>query len=170
MDEYGLSMLAVRVNSDDNLVGCTTRWNLSDDRDQNVMNAKQINEVIGMDFYKVFKPVSTWEEKVEDAMQRLANGEDPYKIFDKVRAREELTPVRLHGRWNYIEQNGELLSPGQWFDDVTNFTEEGFAKVELNYIDINGNITKETPQVTESLIRNVVRESVMNYINMDMIQ
>ena len=43
LDEYGLSMIAVRVNEKGYLIGCTTRWNLSDGIDQHAMNAKQIS-------------------------------------------------------------------------------------------------------------------------------
>ena len=45
--------------------------------------------------------------------------------------------------WNFIDENGKVLSPSVWFDLVYSFV-NGFAKVflqsKLNYIDKNGNL------------------------------
>ena len=52
-------------------------------------------------------------------------------------------PVKLNGKWNFIDTQGKLVSPNQWFDDVGDFY-DGYAKVELNgkwnFIDTQGNI------------------------------
>ena len=53
---------------------------------------------------------------------------DFYEGFGKVRLDGK---VRLYDKFNYIDTNGELLSPNQWFDKIRDF-EEGFAEVELN--------------------------------------
>ena len=39
--------------------------------------------------------------------------------------------VRFNDKWNFIDIQGKLVSPNQWFDDVSIFT-NGYAKVELN--------------------------------------
>ena len=44
--------------------------------------------------------------------------------------REGFARVRLNGKWNFINHEGQLLSQ-QWFDSVGTFN-EGFATVELN--------------------------------------
>lgn len=132
LDEYGLSMFAVRVDEDGNLLGCTTRWNLSDNRDQNAMSVKQISEVIGMDFYSVFKPNTVWEDVAGTAMQRLANGEEPGDVFEDYDYDDNgYVWVYLGGRDNIVKPNDELLSPNHWFDSCGKLR-EGFAKVFLN--------------------------------------
>ena len=53
--------------------------------------------------------------------------------------------VRLNGKWNLIDVNGNFLSK-QWFDYISYF-ENGLAKVKLNhkwnFIDVNGNFLSE---------------------------
>ena len=51
--------------------------------------------------------------------------------------------VKLNDKWNYIDTQGKLVSPNQWFDDVGNFY-NGYAKVRLNnkynFIDTKGKL------------------------------
>ena len=51
--------------------------------------------------------------------------------------------VGLNNKWSYIDTQGKLLSPNQWFDDAGIFY-DGYAKVKLNgkqyRIDTKGNI------------------------------
>lgn len=252
LDEYGLSMIAVCVNEHGGLNACTCRWNHDNGGNDNIMTTKEISEVIGMNFYKVFKPNNTWNELVETALDYFVNGYDLDYAFDEyyvcenglmwvnLKGKENwvkqngglLSPnqwfdvcndfrdgfagVELNGKWNLINMNGELVlkkpnsmwfdgcnafingfsivrkyrkfnymnqngdllhgelhSPDKWFDDCEYFKKDGFARVKLNnewyYIDKNGNLTEEKPQVTESYLRTIIRESIMNYINMDMI-
>ena len=253
LDEYGLSMIAVCVNENGGLNTCTCRWNHDNGGNDNIMTTKEISEVIGMRFYDAFKPNTMWKDMVDDAIQRLANGEDPEDVFDECYDYDNgLMWVSLNEKENVIKPNGELVSPNQWFDEFCEFR-EGFASVKLNnrwniinqngelvwkkpnsmwfdychnfingfsivrkdfksnymnqkgeilyrpnepdewfksceyfnkygfgmvtwddngwiYIDKYGNVTIEKPRVTESYLRNVIRESIMNYINMDMIK
>ena len=37
----------------------------------------------------------------------------------------------MGSKWNLFKQNGELLSPNQWFDNIGEFN-RGIARVELN--------------------------------------
>ena len=132
LDEYGLSMISVIVNENGSLAFCTSRWNHENDGNDNIMDTKQISQVIGMNFYEVFKPNNKWKEMVENAMQRLRNGEDPYDVFDECDDfYNGFAVVCLNEKWNWLTEDGSLLSPDQWFDDCGDF-ENGFARVRLN--------------------------------------
>ena len=37
--------------------------------------------------------------------------------------------IELDGKYNFVKPNGELLSPKQWFDFISGFTEDGVALV-----------------------------------------
>lgn len=55
-DEYGLSMIAVSVTPDGRLANCINRWN--EDRIGNPnLTVQEINQMVGHDFYEVFKPI-----------------------------------------------------------------------------------------------------------------
>ena len=131
LDEYGLSMIAVSVNENGMLNTCTCRWNHDNGGDDSIMNAKEVSQVIGMNFFEVFKPNNKWKDLLTSVMQRLANGEDPRTIFDYVGDFcEGFAVVKINNKWNCINQEGRILSD-QWFDYVGDFC-EGFAKVNLN--------------------------------------
>ena len=143
LDEYGLSMIAVSVNENGMLNTCTCRWNHDNGGDDSVMNAKELSQVIGMNFFKVFKPNNKWKSVLSDAIQRLKNGESPDSVFDnRYNFHEGFAIVELNGRYNFIDKQDNILS-SQWFDWCTDF-HEGFAIVELNgrynFIDKQDNI------------------------------
>ena len=133
LDNYGLSMIAVSVDENGRLNTCTCRWNHDNGGNDSIMNPKQISEVIGMNFYQTFKPNNKWKDSLDNCIRRLANGEDPYVVFDNVRNfNEGFAKVKLNGKCNFINTRGELLWKGnQWFDSCDDFS-EGFAAVELN--------------------------------------
>lgn len=55
-DDYGVSMLAISVTPDGQLANCTNRWN--EDRIGNPnLTVQEINQMVGHDFYEVFKPI-----------------------------------------------------------------------------------------------------------------
>lgn len=87
----------------------------------------------------------TFEEYLTIAIQRLSDGESPYDIFDYVGSfREGFALVVLRGKYNFINQKGDILSPNQWFDNAYSF-HEGFARVYLhgkgyNFINQKGDI------------------------------
>ena len=87
----------------------------------------------------------TFEECLPIAIQRLSDGENPKDIFDWVDDfREGLAKVVLKEKWNFINQNSELINPNRWYNWIGNFY-EGFAKVKLkdrdwNFINQNGEI------------------------------
>lgn len=59
-DEYGESMMAVAVDENGQLLNCTSRWNGSGD----FFTAKQLSELLGVNFYETFLPRS-FEETVK---------------------------------------------------------------------------------------------------------
>ena len=132
LDNYGLSMLAVCVDENGTLSTCTCRWNHDHGGNDSIMNAKQISEVIGRNFYVVFKPNNKWGNVLAEAERKLANGERPEDVFDKCYAFEEgFARVVLTSKWNFINAKGEYLSE-QWFDYCDGF-HDGFTRVILNY-------------------------------------
>lgn len=107
------------------------------------MNPKQISEVIGMNFYQTFKPNNKWKELLDNCIRRLANGEDPYDVFDDIDDfNDGFAAVQLFGKFNFINTHGELLC-NEWFDYCDDFS-EGFAAVELfgkwNFINTRGEL------------------------------
>ena len=143
LDNYGLSMIAVSVDENGRLNTCTCRWNHDNGGNDSIMNPKQISEVIGMNFYQTFKPNNKWKELVDNCMRRLANGEDPYDVFDYVWSfNEGFAVVRLNDKFNFINTRGELLC-NQWFDMCGDFS-DGFARVVLsrkyNFINARGEL------------------------------
>ena len=131
LDEYGLSMLSIIINERGELAYCTTRWNHDNGGSDSSMSAKEISQVVGVNFYDVFKPNNKWKELVQTAQQHLANGENLRDVFDKVwNFHEGFGKVELSGKYNFINQEGQLISD-QWYDYAYDF-HEGFAAVVLN--------------------------------------
>lgn len=58
LDEYGLSMVAVCINSDGSLNSCTTRWNHMMGNDGNALDTEGISRLVGRNFYVTFSPRS----------------------------------------------------------------------------------------------------------------
>lgn len=55
LDNYGLSMITVSVRKNGRFATCTTRWNESSNGSR-ILTPQQISQLLGMDFYSVFKP------------------------------------------------------------------------------------------------------------------
>lgn len=68
LDEYGLSMIAVSVNADGSPNTITCRWNHDNGANDNVMTPKELSELIGQNFYKVFQSYGK-----EEIQERLKN-------------------------------------------------------------------------------------------------
>ena len=141
LDEYGLSMLSIIVNEEGELAYCTTRWNHTNGGNDRSMDAVEISKVVNVNFYEVFKPNTKWKDMLDNAKQRLANGEPIEEIFDYADDFiEGYARVRLNKRWNLINKNDEFLSD-KWFDGVYDFI-EGYRRVNLNgkfnFINKNG--------------------------------
>jgi hypothetical protein len=131
LDDYGLSMLSVIVNENDELAYCTCRWNHDNGGNDSVMDAVEISKVVNVNFYEVFKPNTKWKDMINNAKSRLANGESIENVFDSVSDFEDgCAIVSLNKKYNLINKNGEFLAD-KWFDYIDDF-EDGCARVELN--------------------------------------
>ena len=141
LDSYGLSMLSVIVNESGELAYCTTRWNHENGGSDSAMSAKEISQVVGVNFYEVFKPNNKWQSIVDDAIARLQNGETPYDVFDYITSFSNgFAEIQLQDKWNFMNENEEIIS-NQWFDTTYSFS-EGFARViidgKYNFINEEG--------------------------------
>lgn len=56
LDDYGLSMIAICVDPKGNLKTCTCRWNHDHGGNDNIMDAQQISELLGVNFFERFDP------------------------------------------------------------------------------------------------------------------
>lgn len=100
LDEYGLSMIAVCVDGDGDLKTCTCRWNHDKGGNDKIMNEEQISNVIGVNFYQVFKPSNVLKEKIE-ALKGMT--EIPNKYFYNSKIKEIIIPnnITLIGVWAF---------------------------------------------------------------------
>ena len=55
-DDYGVSMLAISVDSNGQLANCTNRWNVDRIGNPN-LTVQEISQIVGRDFYETFKPI-----------------------------------------------------------------------------------------------------------------
>lgn len=92
LDEYGLSMIAVCVDSDGDLKTCTCRWNHDKGGNDNIMDEEQISNVIGVNFYQVFKPSNGLKEKIE-ALKDMT--EIPSDYFYNSKIKEIIIPNNI---------------------------------------------------------------------------
>jgi hypothetical protein len=144
LDEYGLSMIAVSVNENGVLHTCTCRWNHDNGGNDAIMTAKEISQVIGMNFFNVFKPNNVWRERLSKAIFRLYAGDPISKAFDAYSDfYEGWAVVELNRKCNFINTNNKILTPNQWYDDCDDF-KDGFGRVMLNnkfnFINKNGKL------------------------------
>ena len=69
LDEYGLSMIAVSVNSNGSCNTITCRWNHDNNGNDQIMTTKQLSRVIGRNFYETFKPLT--KQEIEENKERV---------------------------------------------------------------------------------------------------
>ena len=84
----------------------------------------------------------SFEEKIDEYSETHDRS-----LFDHVgNFSEGYARVKLNGKWNFIDKDGNLLWKGdEWFDYVGLFLSEGYAEVKLdekgwNLIDKDGNL------------------------------
>ena len=131
LDEYGLSMLSIIVNEEGELSYCTCRWNHDYGGNDSLMDAVEISKVVNVNFYETFKPNTKWKDMVDSVKQRLANGEEPEKIFNVVgKFKDGYAAVELNGKMNFINTDYEFISD-KWFEYVYDF-QSGYAEVKIN--------------------------------------
>ena len=149
LDEYGLSMLSIIVDETGGLAYCTTRWNHENGGNDSAMNAKEVSQVVGVNFYQVFKPNTKWQEITANINQQLMSDIPLENIFDRVSKlcrNDEFIPVAFEGRRNYVTRDRKLLCK-KWFDDVKQF-HNGVGMVSqggrANFVDTNGELISQT--------------------------
>ena len=149
LDEYGLSMLSIIVDEVGGLAYCTTRWNHENGGGDSSMNAKEISQVVGVNFYQVFKPNTKWLEITANLKQELMSDKPLEEIFDNVSKfgrNDEFVPVTISERWNYVTKDREILCK-KWFDAVHRFDNYGLGMVKLsdrfNFVNTNGELISQ---------------------------
>ena len=137
LDEYGLSMIAVSVTMEGEPNSITCRWNHDNGGSDSVMDDEQLSDLLGVNFYNVFKPYTRDElhEKgfilFDEVQPMLDNGVSPTDIFEFVGDfNDGYAKVTLNNKWNFINRNNKLLSD-TWYDTVYDFS-DGYAMVNLN--------------------------------------
>ena len=153
LDEYGLSMIAVSITMEGEPNSITCRWNHDNGGSDSVMDDEQLSELLGVNFYSVFKPYTREELHAkgvilfDEVQPMLDNGVQPVDIFEEIYGfRDGYSMVKLNRKRNFINRNNKLISD-TWFDGVGNFS-DGYARVKLdykyNFIDTNGKLISDT--------------------------
>ena len=146
-------MIAVNIDYEGNLTRVTTRWNHNHngENNPNLETPEQLENVLGVPFYKTFKPYTRDELHqmgiimFDEVQELLDSGKKPNEIFEWVsKFSNGFTCVKLNDKYSFIDTNGKLIGNGNlWFDYAYDFS-NGFARVELNnkwsFIDKNGKL------------------------------
>jgi hypothetical protein len=125
LDEYGLSMIAVCVDGNGRLKTSTCRWNHSNGGNDKILTTEQISEIIGCNFYEVFKPNDKFGETLREIKRKLAQGDELSTIFSHIIQIDDdgmIYRVRLESMYNLVKANRqtnryELISD-MWFDSI----------------------------------------------------
>lgn len=152
LDEYGLSMIAVSVTMEGEPNSITCRWNHDNGGSDSVMDDEQLSDLLGVNFYNVFKPYTREElhDKgvifFDEVQEMLDKGVSPTDIFKEIGDFSDgYANVNLNGKWNFINRNNKLLSD-IWFDWVYTFS-DGYAIVKLdgkeNFINTNNKLLSD---------------------------
>ena len=152
LDEYGLSMIAVSITMEGEPNSITCRWNHDNGGSDSVMDDEQLSELLGVNFYRVFKPYTREELHAkgvilfDEVQPMLDNGVSPTDIFEFFGYfYDDYARVSLNNKWNFINKTNKLLSD-TWYDTVYDFS-NGYANVNLNgkwnLIDTNGKLISD---------------------------
>ena len=153
LDDYGLSMIAVSITMEGEPNSITCRWNHDNGGSDSVMDDEQLSDLLGVNFYNVFKPYTREELHAkgvilfDEVQPMLDNGVSPKDIFEEIGDfNEGYAKVKLNRKWNFINTDGKIISD-TWFDLVYNF-DEGYAAVQLddkwNFINTGGKLLTDT--------------------------
>lgn len=131
LDEYGLSMIAVSVDVNGALNTCTCRWNHDNGGNDSIMGTKEISNVIGQNFYDVFKPNNRFKNGVEAIERQLAQGQDPRDVFWETHNDFNTGGyiVMYMDQYNWVDANNQLRSD-KWYDYISRCN--GFYIVRTN--------------------------------------
>jgi hypothetical protein len=142
-DDYGMSMIAVSVDERGVLNTSTTRWNHSNGGNDNMFTTNELSELVGGNFYSIFKPRFSEDELIDEIMlvgRTGSVGTLTFKIYNKKSYlikngkvsldyafdnvgdfNDGVVKVKVIGNgYNFLDGDGELLSD-VWFDHVNGF-------------------------------------------------
>ena len=153
LDAYGLSMIAVSVTMEGEPNSITCRWNHDNGGSDSVMDDEQLSDLLGVNFYNVFKPYTREELHAkgfilfDEVQEMLDKGVSTNKIFEFFGYfYDGYARVKLNRKWNFINRNNKLFSD-TWYDAVYDFS-NGYAVVQLdnkyNFIDTHGKYISDT--------------------------
>lgn len=133
LDEYGLSMIAVSVDENGALNTCTCRWNHDNGGNDSIMGTKEISQVIGLNFFDVFKPNQRWQKCLERVQTELANGTPLDDIFDTVEKALDgkVFVVSIDDRYNILTRSKTFLST-KWFSYATDISKYGINAIKVS--------------------------------------
>ena len=140
LNTYGLSMIAINIDMNGDLLRITTRYNhdFNGENNDGLCTVAQLEDILDVNFYKVFLPYTREELHnrgvilFDEVQELLDNGKNPGHIFDLVwNFFDGYAVVELNHKWNWISTDNRLVSPEQWFDYCFNFF-NGYARVKLN--------------------------------------
>lgn len=132
-------MIAISVNEDGSLNTCTCRWNHANNGNDNILNTKQISQLIGVNFYDTFKPYSNdyiiikKQERLqffENALEKLNQGEKFNNVFDYS---EKITPYLYFISQDFTSELGALIIQ-------ENETQYQYVRNENNQIILYNNV------------------------------
>ena len=133
LDKYGLSMIAVCVDESGGLQTCTCRWNHDNGGGDDVMDEKEISEVIGMNFYKVFKPNTIFKDELEVFLETYRNGKGTCTRSFSTSSFDDETQtcvVDYKGKkFNVMSYDGKNLYLKGWAKKIGDCDNFGFRKV-----------------------------------------
>lgn len=136
LDEYGLSMIAVCVSPNGELVSCTSRWNHNVPKGvngDNVMDVSQISDVIGENFYDVFKPSRKLEEALEEFLYVYRNGKSTETSKMRAKSFDDNTETCVieygNNSENIMSYDGSKVFLDKWVSVVANADEYGFRRI-----------------------------------------
>ena len=147
-DSYGLSMMTVIVDPYGQMTQSTTRWNHKNGSNDSAFTPKTMSEVIGRNFYEVFRPNTKFKDDLENALKRLRNGENPSVVFNSIGDENEgMLPVEFMGKANYLTKDNRILM-NQWVDEAWSFR-DGFGWIYVkgkgyNFVNAKGEIISKT--------------------------
>ena len=153
LDAYGLSMIAVSITMEGEPNSITCRWNHDNGGSDSVMDDEQLSDLLGVNFYSVFKPYTREELHAkgfilfDEVQPMLDNGVPPADIFKEIGDfNDGYAKVNLNRKWNFINRNNKLFSD-TWYDAVYDFS-NGCAGIRLggkfNFIDTYGMLISDT--------------------------
>ena len=167
LDVYGTSMIAVLVNSKGELEKCTCRWNHDNGGSDNVMNTVEISELIGMNFYSIFKPNNSLGEKLKEIEEKLRNGAHPDEVFETSdNIIDGIYIIRFGGIKNIWNDNKKAFIMPKWFESLFVLKKSDIMKVFIlqcdddnYYLSMNGELYDEDE------LYHYINNKISNYIS-----